>query len=600
MRLLPKWGERRKINVSVPAAFDARSHISQSMTPELEIARQARLKPIVSLASELGIRDDEIELYGKYKAKLSLDLLARLKDKPNGKYVVVTSVTPTPFGEGKTTTTIGLGMAMNRLGYKTTVSLRQASLGPVFGVKGGAAGGGYAQVGPFEDINLHLTGDAHAVEIAHNLLAAFIDNSLFHGNSLDLDPFSLTWPRVVDINDRALRSVTLGLGGKENGIPREGSFDIVAASEVMAILALARGQDALSAEKDLRARLGRIVVGTTKSGKPVTADELQCAGSMTVLLKEALKPNLVQTIENTPAFVHLGPFANIAHGNNSIVADEAALKLSDYVLTEAGFGSDLGMEKFFDIKCRVGNLVPSAVVLVATIRALKMHGGIGRVVAGRPLPPELVSENLTAVEVGCANLAKHIENARAFGLPVIVAVNRYPTDSDREIAMVEQFARDAGAEGAFLSEAFSKGGAGAISLAEAVARAANKSSSFRFLYGDNLPIKEKINRIVTIIYGGDGAEYSQVAEEKIEQCAEQGWDKLPICMAKTHLSLSHDERLKGRPRGFRVPIRDIRASIGAGFLYPICGELHTMPGMPSEPAGAKIDIDDVGRIVGLV
>lgn len=588
------------VNVSVPAAFDARPHNSQSMTSELEIARQARLKPIVSLASELGIRDDEIELYGKYKAKLSLDLLARLKDKPNGRYVVVTSVTPTPFGEGKTTTTIGLGMAMNRLGYKTSVSLRQASLGLVFGVKGGAAGGGYAQVGPYEDINLHLTGDAHAVEIAHNLLAAFIDNSLFHGNPLDLDPFSLTWPRVVDTNDRALRSVTLGLGGKDNGIPREGSFDIVAASEVMAILALAKGQDALSVEKDLRARLGRIVVGSTKRGKPVTAEELQCAGSMMVLLKEALKPNLVQTIENTPAFVHLGPFANIAHGNNSIVADQVALKLSDYVLTEAGFGSDLGMEKFFDIKCRVGNLLPNAVVLVATIRALKMHGGIVRVVAGRPLPPELATENLAALEVGCANLAKHIENARAFGLPVIVAVNRYPTDSDREIAMVEQFARDAGAEGAFLSEAFSKGGAGAISLAEAVARAANKSSSFRFLYGDNLPIKEKINRIVTMIYGGDGAEYSQIAERKIEQCAEQGWDKLPICMAKTHLSLSHDERLMGRPRGFRVPIRDIRASIGAGFLYPICGELYTMPGMPSEPAGGKIDIDDVGRIVGLI
>lgn len=566
---------------------------------ELEIARQARLKPIVSLASEMGLREDEIEQFGKYKAKVSLDVLKRLKDRPNGKYIVVTSITPTPLGEGKTTTTIGLGMAMNRLGYRTAVSLRQASLGPVFGIKGGAAGGGYAQIGPFEDVNLHLTGDAHAVAIAHNLLASFIDNSLFHGNPLDLDPFSTTWTRVVDINDRVLRKIILGLGGKENGIPREGSFEIVAASEVMAILALAKGDDALSAEKDLRERLSRVVVGTAKNGKPVTAQDLHCAGSMTVLLKDALKPNLVQTIENTPAFVHLGPFANIAHGNNSIVADQVALKLNDFVLTEAGFGSDLGMEKFFDIKCRVGNLVPSAVVLVATIRALKMHGGIGRVVAGRPLPVELMTENLAALEAGCANLVKHIENARLFGLPVIVAVNRYPNDTDREIALVEQVARDAGAEGAFLSEAFSKGGAGAISLAEAVARAANKDSTFRLLYHDNLPIKDKISRIVTMVYGGEGVEYSPLAERKIKQFAEQGWDRLPVCMAKSHLSLSHDDNLKGRPRGFKVPIRDIRASVGAGFLYPICGEMHLMPGMPDEPAGSRIDIDENGQVVGL-
>lgn len=566
---------------------------------ELEIARQARLKPIVSLASEMGLREDEIEQFGKYKAKVSLDVLKRLKDRPNGKYIVVTSITPTPLGEGKTTTTIGLGMAMNRLGYRTAVSLRQASLGPVFGIKGGAAGGGYAQIGPFEDVNLHLTGDAHAVAIAHNLLASFIDNSLFHGNPLDLDPFSTTWTRVVDINDRVLRKIILGLGGKENGIPREGSFEIVAASEVMAILALAKGDDALSAEKDLRERLSRVVVGTAKNGKPVTAQDLHCAGSMTVLLKDALKPNLVQTIENTPAFVHLGPFANIAHGNNSIVADQVALKLNDFVLTEAGFGSDLGMEKFFDIKCRVGNLVPSAVVLVATIRALKMHGGIGRVVAGRPLPVELMTENLAALEAGCANLVKHIENARLFGLPVIVAVNRYPNDTDREIALVEQVARDAGAEGAFLSEAFSKGGAGAISLAEAVARAANKVSTFRLLYHDSLPIKDKISRIVTMVYGGEGVEYSPLAERKIKQFAEQGWDRLPVCMAKSHLSLSHDDNLKGRPRGFKVPIRDIRASVGAGFLYPICGEMHLMPGMPDEPAGSRIDIDENGQVVGL-
>jgi formyltetrahydrofolate synthetase len=396
-----------------------------------------------------------------------------------------------------------------------------------------------------------------------------------------------------------LRKIILGLGGKENGTPREGSFEIVAASEVMAILALAKGDDALSAEKDLRERLSRVVVGTAKNGKPITAEDLHCAGSMTVLLKDALKPNLVQTIENTPAFVHLGPFANIAHGNNSIVADQVALKLNDFVLTEAGFGSDLGMEKFFDIKCRVGNLIPSAVVLVATIRALKMHGGIGRVVAGRPLPVELMTENLAALEAGCANLVKHIENARLFGLPVIVAVNRYPNDTDREIALVEQVARDAGAEGAFLSEAFSKGGAGAISLAEAVARAANKVSTFRLLYHDSLPIKDKISRIVTMVYGGEGVEYSPLAERKIKQFAEQGWDRLPVCMAKSHLSLSHDDNLKGRPRGFKVPIRDIRASVGAGFLYPICGEMHLMPGMPDEPAGSRIDIDEDGQVVGL-
>ncbi len=569
------------------------------MPTELEIARAAKLKPIVTLASELGLREDEIEQYGKFKAKVSLDVLKRLQDRSNGKYILVTAITPTPLGEGKTTTTIGLGMAMNRLGYKTSVCLRQASLGPVFGIKGGAAGGGYSQVGPFEDVNLHLTGDAHAVAVAHNLLAAFIDSSLFHRQAHDIDPFSVTWTRVVDVNDRALRHVTIGLGGREGGIPRESSFDIVAASEVMAILALVKEEGKLSALKDLRARLGRIVIGTTREGKPVTAELLRCAGAMTVLLQDALKPNLLQTLENTPAFVHAGPFGNIAHGNNSILADQVALKLSDYVLTESGFGSDLGMEKFFDIKCRVSGLVPNAVVMVATIRALKMHGGLGRFVAGRPQPPELLEENLDALEKGSSNLVKHVENARLFGLPVVVAVNRYPTDTDREIARVEQIARDAGAEGAFLSEAFTKGGAGAISLGEAVARAANKNSSFRFLYHDNLPIKEKIERIVTQIYGGGGVEYTSIANQKIEQFTELGWDGLPICMAKSHLSLSHDEKLKGRPRGFRVPIRDIRASVGAGFLYPLCGEMRTMPGLPSEPAGAKIDIDEAGRVVGL-
>jgi formate--tetrahydrofolate ligase len=569
------------------------------MATELEVARSTKLEAITEIARARGLGDDDLELYGIYKAKISLDVLKRLKDKPNGKYVVVTAVTPTPLGEGKTTTSVGLSMAMNRVGYQTGLCLRQASLGPVFGIKGGAAGGGHAQVVPFEDVNLHLTGDAHAVALAHNLLAAFTDNSLFHGNPCDIDPFSITWPRVVDVNDRALRRITIGLGGKENGIPREGAFDIVAASEVMAILALVDGVDERSALKDMRAKLGRIVVGTSLGGRPVTADDLSCAGAMAVLLREAIKPNLLQTLENTPAFIHAGPFGNIAHGNNSILADKVALKLNDYVITEAGFGSDLGMEKFFDIKCRYSGLIPNAVVLVTTIRALKMHGGIGRVVAGKPLPEELTKENLPALERGAANLVKHIENAQLFGVPVLVAINHFPTDTEREIGLVEQVARDVGAEGAYLSDVFTKGGAGAISLAEAVALACRRPTKFKLLYGDDLPISEKIERIVTQIYGGEGTDYSPAAEQKLKLYTELGYGKFPICMAKTHLSLSHDEKLKGRPRGFRVPIRDIRASVGAGFLYPLCGDLRTMPGLPSVPAGAKLDLDDDGHVVGL-
>jgi formate--tetrahydrofolate ligase len=569
------------------------------MTSELEIARSAKPKPITEIARSCGLEDDDLDLYGRFKAKVSLDVLKKLRDKPNGKYVVVTAVTPTPLGEGKTTTSIGLSMAMNRVGYQTGLCLRQASLGPVFGIKGGAAGGGYAQVIPFEDVNLHLTGDAHAVSLAHNLLASFTDNSLFHGNPCDLDPFSITWPRVVDVNDRALRRITIGLGGKENGVPREAGFDIVAASEVMAILALVDGADQISALKDLRAKLGRIVVGVTRAGRPVTADDLSCAGAMAVLLREAVKPNLLQTIENTPAFIHATPSANVAHGNNSILADKVALKTNDYVITEAGFGSDLGMEKFFDIKCRYSGLTPNAVVMVVTIRALKMHGGVGRVITGKPLPDELLKENLAALEKGVSNLVKHIENARLFGVPVLVAINHFPTDSDREIDMVEQVARDVGAEGAYLSDVYTKGGAGAISLAEAVALACSRPAKFKLLYSDDLPIKDKIERIVTQIYGGDGAEYSTTAEQKVKVYTELGYAKLPICMAKTHLSLSHDEKLKGRPRGFRVPIRDIRASVGAGFLYPLCGDMRTMPGLPSIPTGASVDLDDEGRVVGL-
>ena len=569
------------------------------MDSEQEIARSAKLKAITEIARSRGLEADDLELYGKYKAKVSLDVLKKLKDKPNGKYVVVTSVTPTPLGEGKTTTSVGLSMAMNRVGYQTGLCLRQASLGPVFGIKGGAAGGGYAQVVPFEDVNLHLTGDAHAASLAHNLLASFTDNSLFHGNPCDIDPYTINWPRVVEVNDRSLRKITIGLGGRDNGIPREAGFDIVAASEVMAILALVDGADELSALKDLRAKLGRIVIGTTRAGRSVTAQDLSCAGAMAVLLKEAIKPNLLQTLENTPAFIHAGPSGNIAHGNNSILADKVALKTNDYVITEAGFGSDLGMEKFFDIKCRYSGLVPNAAVMVTTIRALKMHGGVGRVIAGKPLPEELVKENLPALERGAANLVKHIENARLFGVPVVVAINHFPTDTDREIDLVEQVARDVGAEGAYLSDVFTKGGAGAISLAEAVALACSRPSKFKLLYNDDLPIKEKINRIVTQIYGGEGVDYSSVAEQKLKLYTGLGYGKMPVCMAKTHLSLSHDEKLKGRPRGFRVPVRDIRAAIGAGFLSPLCGDIRTMPGLPSVPAGARVDLDDEGRVVGL-
>ncbi len=560
---------------------------------DLEIAQAAQLKPITAIAEQLGLQDDEIELYGKYKAKVSLDVRERLKDRPNGKYIDVTAITPTPLGEGKTVTTIGLSMALNRIGKKTITCIRQPSLGPVFGIKGGAAGGGYSQVVPMEDFNLHLTGDTHAVSMAHNLLAAFIDNHILHGNELDIDPLSITWPRVVDISDRALRRIIIGLGGKDNGIPRETGFDISVASEVMAILALTTGL------KDLRERLGRIVVGFTRGGKPVTAEDLKCAGAMTVLMKDAIKPNLLQTLEHTPCFVHAGPFANIAHGNSSIVADQIALKLADYVVTESGFGADMGAEKFMDIKCRYSGLAPNCVVVVATVRALKMHSGRFKVIAGKPLDPGLVNENLQAVEEGCENLVKQIENMRMFGVPVVVALNRFNTDTEREIELVQRKAVEAGAEGAYVSEVWAKGGAGGEELARAVIKAAEKPSEFRFLYPLDLPIKEKIEIIATKVYGADGVDYLPAAEQKIRLYTRAGYDKLPICMAKTHLSLSHDPNWKGRPRNYRIPIRDIRASMGAGFLYPLLGEMRTMPGLPSVPAGNFVDIDEQGRTVGL-
>jgi len=561
---------------------------------DLEIAQAATLKPIIEIAESVGLSQDDLDLYGKYKAKVHLDVLNRLANVPNGKYIDVTAITPTPLGEGKTVTTIGLSQGLHYLGKRVFTCIRQPSQGPTFGIKGGAAGGGYAQVVPMEDFNLHLTGDIHAVGAAHNLLAAAIDAHILHGNALNIDPFSITWNRVVDINDRALRNIVIGLGGRENGYPRETGYDITVASEVMAILALTTDL------KDLRARLGRIVIGMNKAGKAVTAEDLQVAGAMTVLMKDALMPNLMQTLEGSPVFVHAGPFANIAHGNSSIIADRIALKLADYVVTESGFGADCGMEKFFDIKCRASGLIPNCVVIVASIRALKMHGGLGKVVAGRPIPPELAQENLPALERGCANLRKNVENARLFGVPVVVAVNRFATDSDAEIALVKEQALAAGAEGAFVSEVWANGGAGGAELAEAVVAACEKPSNFRFLYPLDVPIKQKIETIATHIYGADGVDYLPEAERKIKLYTEMGYDKLPICMAKTHLSLSHEPSWKGVPRGWRLPIRDVRASVGAGFLYPLCGDMRTMPGLPSKPAFQKVDIDlETGKVVGL-
>lgn len=606
------------------------------MLSDLAIAQVAQLKPIADVARAYGLSPDDLDFYGKYKAKVHLDVLKRLADQPQGnpvsssratsaisgrdalsaqgvardippeagavraparatqgKYIVITAITPTPLGEGKTVTTIGLSQALHHIGKKVATCIRQPSMGPTFGIKGGAAGGGYAQVVPMEEINLHLTGDIHAVSIAHNLLAAAIDAHIFHDNQLDIDPFSLTWGRVVDLNDRALRHIIIGLGGKANGRPRETFFDIAVASEVMAVLALATDIH------DLRKRLGRIVIGTNSKGKAITADDLKVAGAMTVLLKDALMPNILQTLEGNIAFVHCGPFANIAHGNNSIVADQIALKVADYVVTESGFGADMGLEKFMDIKCRYSGLKPSAVVVVATLRALKMHGGAGRVVAGRALPKEIAEENMPALMKGVANLKKQIANAKLFGLPCIVAVNHFPNDSDREIAFVEQVAREAGAEGAHLSDVHAKGGAGGEALARAVVAACEQESNFNFLYPLDLPIKEKIKIIATKVYGAKDVEYLPDAEKKIKLYNELGFDKLPICMAKTHLSLSHDPNLKNAPSGYTLPIRDIRASVGAGFLYPLCGEMMTMPGLGSEPAFQRIEIDENGKVVGL-
>jgi formate--tetrahydrofolate ligase len=566
-----------------------------SFPSDLTIARSVKPRPIRDVASELGLRDDEIELYGPTKAKVTLEAINRLEAaNPRGRYVVVTAITPTPLGEGKTTTTIGLVQGLRRIGRRAAVAIRQPSLGPVFGIKGGAAGGGYSQVIPMEDFNLHLTGDNHAIGAAHNLASAFLDNHLHHGNALGIDPASITWPRVVDISDRAVRHAVVGLGGRENGPPREAEWQITVASEVMAVLALA------SDLQDLRRRLGRTVLAFGLDGRPITADDLRVAGAMTALLKDALKPNLLQTLEGGPAFVHAGPFANIAHGNNSVLADRLALVTNDIVCTEAGFGADMGAEKFFDIKCRQSGLRPDAAVVVATIRALKMHGGVGRIVAGRPLDPLLLVENVDAVRAGAANLARQIENVAVFGVPAVVAINAHPTDTPAEIAAVREVALEAGARDAVEARHFTDGGAGATDLAEAVWSAASDGApEFRLLYSDEASLTAKIESIAVRIYGAAGVDILPAAARSIARFETAGYGRLPVCMAKTQYSLSHDPLLLGAPRGFRVPIRDVRLSAGAGFVTPLLGEMRTMPGLPSRPGGENIDIDAEGNIVGL-
>ncbi|MBN1535892.1 MAG: formate--tetrahydrofolate ligase [Anaerolineales bacterium] len=614
---------------------------------DIEIAQAGYLKPITQIADEVGLLPEELELHGSYEAKVRLEVLDRLKDVPDGIYVDVTAITPTPLGEGKSTTMMGLSQALGaHLGKRVFTCIRQPSQGPTFGIKGGAAGGGYSQVVPMEDFNLHLTGDIHAITAANNLLAAAIDTRMFHeGNQtdeklfnalcppdkegkrrfsmsmlrrleklgikktnpedltpeerskfarLDIDPDSITWRRVIDTNDRFLREITVGQGPEEKGKTRRTGFDISVASEIMAILALTTDL------ADMRERLGRIVIGTNKAGEAITAEDLGAAGAMTVLMKDAIKPTLMQSLEGTPVFVHAGPFANIAHGNSSIIADRIALKLADYVITESGFGADIGMEKFFDIKCRYSGLIPNVVVLVATVRALKMHGGGPKVVAGKPLDPAYTDENLELLRAGLPNLQHHIKNALGFGIPVVVAVNSFAADTKAEVELVRKAAQEAGAEDAVVCTHWMEGGKGAKDLAEAVVKAAEKPSNFKLLYPLEKSIKEKIEIICKQIYGADGVDYSPEAEAKIELYTRLGFDKLPLCMAKTHLSLSHDPALKGVPKGYRIPIRDIRASVGAGFLYPLLGEMRTMPGLPTRPVFYDVDLDlTTNRVVGL-
>ena len=627
--------------------------LTNLLTPvpsDIEIAQAAIPAPITQIADEAGILPDELEMYGKTKAKVHLTVRDRLKDVKDGKYIVVTAITPTPLGEGKTTTTVGLSQALGaHLDKKVFTCIRQPSQGPTFGIKGGAAGGGYSQIVPMEEFNLHLTGDIHAIIAANNLLAAAIDTRMFHEDTtddaalfdrltppakdgsrkfstimqrrvkklginktdpnqftaeerrrfarLDIDPASITWRRVVDTNDRMLRDITIGQGPEEKGKTRSTGFDMAVASEIMAILALATSLG------DMKERFGRMVIGSSRAGEPITADDIGVTGAFAVLMKDAIMPNLMQTIEGTPAFVHAGPFANIAHGNSSIVADQIALKLvgpDGYVLTEAGFGADMGMEKFFNIKCRYSGLTPDCVVMVATIRALKMHGGGPKVVAGKPLAHEYTNENLDLLEKGCSNLVRHIGNAREFGVPVVVAINRFKDDTDAEIDLVRKISVASGASDSVMTNHWAEGGKGAVNLAHAVVKACSEPRHFKFLYPLDAGIKQKIETIVREMYSGSGVEYSPEAEKKIELYTRQGFDKLPICMAKTHLSISHDPNLKGAPSGFTVPVRDIRASVGAGFLYPLLGTMSTMPGLSTRPGYYDIDLDvETGRIIGL-
>jgi len=581
--------------VSFVTLLKRKSEDTLDMQSDLYIAQHAKLRPISEIAEQLGLGPDDFDIYGSpYIAKLRLDILDRIKDRPNGKYIDISAITPTPLGEGKSTTLIGLGQAMKHLGKKSVVSLRQPSQGPTFGIKGGAAGGGYAQVVPMETFNLNLTGDIHAVTAANNLLAAMIDNKLLRGNPLNINPHSITWKRVVDTNDRALRKIIVGLGGRmEGGIPRETGFDIAVASEVMAILALT------TSLQDMRKRFGRIVVGMTHDKKPVTAEEIGAAGAMTVLMRDAIRPTIMQTLENTPALVHAGPFANVAHGNSSILADLIGIKTADYLMTESGFGADIGAEKFFNIKCRYSGLVPDACVIVATIRALKSHSGKYKIVAGKPLPPEMLENNVADVEAGAANLRKQIENVRHHGVTPVVAINAFETDHPEEIEAVRRIAIESGALGAAVSNHWSDGGKGAIELAEMVIAAADQPSNFKFLYDLDQPIKTKIEIIAQKIYGAADVYFEPFADQQIASYEANGFGNLPICMAKTHLSLSHDPKLKGAPTGFTLPIREVRASVGAGFIYPVCGDMRTMPALPEHPAAERIDIDADGNIVGL-
>jgi formate--tetrahydrofolate ligase len=559
----------------------------------LEIARQAKLKPLPEIADGMGIGEHLLEPYGDSVAKIKLEAIEELEDRPLAKYVVVSAITPTPLGEGKTTTTVGLGQAFKHIGKRATVALRQPAMGPTFGIKGGAAGGGYSQVVPMEMLNLHLTGDTHAVTAAHNLLAAMLDNHVHQNDDFfHIDRHSVTWRRVLDVNDRSLRNIITGIGSRADGVPREAGFDITAASEVMAILALA------TSLRDLRERLGRIVIGSTTDGKPVTAEALEAAGAMAVILKEAIKPNLMQTLENTPVLVHAGPFGNIATGNSSIVADRIGIKGGDFLITEAGFGADMGAERFFNIKCRYSGLKADAAVLVATVRALKAHSGRFKIVAGRPLPPELLEENPDDVFAGADNLRKQIENIRLHGVSPVVAINAFPTDHASEHAAIREIAEGMGARVAVCNH-FAEGGAGAVELADAVAEATEEPTEFRFLYPEEASLREKIETIATKVYGADGVAYDMKASQQLDSYENNGFGRLPVCMAKTHLSISSDPTLLGAPKGWTLPVREVRASVGAGFIYPLCGEMRTMPGLSATPAATRIDLDDNGEVVGL-